>query len=277
MILGAASVRFADAKAGLDLTQEATFTTPISTTAVPVSWENSVGLNIALEDLESEPQEPVQYAELPPPAAALKNYESWKKDFSRWLYASQKLEVLSSAFLGEFSRPGESERDFRIRLQQSAREERDRQVEELRKKYAPRMDSLQERLRRAQLAVEQEASQARQQQIQTAISFGTTLLGAFLGRKGVGVSTLGRATTAARGVGRVLKEQQDIGRAKENVVDLRQQLADLEAEFRTETEALASRMDPMQEQLQSVALKPKKTDIAVKLVALVWMPVICRE
>jgi hypothetical protein len=196
-------------------------------------------------------------------AAAPKNYESWKKDFSRWLYASQKLEVLTSPALGEFSKPGEPERDFRIRLQQAGREERDRQVEELRKKYATRMESLQERIRRAQLAV---------QQIQTAISFGTTLLGAFLGRKTISVSTLGRATTAARGVGRVLKEQQDIGRATESAAALQQQLSDLEAEFKSETEALALRMDPMQELLLPVALKPKKSDIAVKLVALVWMP-----
>jgi len=59
-----------------------------------------------------------------------------------------------------------------------------------------------------------EAEQAKQQKIQTAISMGATLLGAFVGRKAISYSTLGRATTTLRGAGRTLKETQDIERAR---------------------------------------------------------------
>jgi len=120
--------------------------------------------------------------------------------------------------------------------------------------------------------MEREAAQASQQQLQTVISFGTTLLGAFMGRKKLSTSTLGRAATAARGLGRTMKERQDVGTAQESVASLQQQIADLEAEFQAETERLAQGTNPLTEVLESLEIKPKKTDIAVRLVALVWVP-----
>src|SRR6185436_16637407 len=128
------------------------------------------------------------------------------------------------------------------------------------------------RIRRAQQAVDRESAQANQAKVQTAISFGTTLLGALFGRKAVSVSTLGRATTAARGVGRSMKEQQDIGRAGETVEALQEQLNALEAELQTETQALEAKIDAQNETLETISIKPKKTNISVQLVALAWAP-----
>jgi hypothetical protein len=39
-----------------------------------------------------------------------------------------------------------------------------------------------------------------------------------------------------------------------------------------ETDALAAATDPLNEKLETVSLKPTKANIAVKLVALAWMP-----
>lgn len=277
MILGSGAVRFVDMKTRLEVTQEAVWMTPITPSSATlaedgVNWENATEVNVAISDLEKSPQEPAQYAELPVVVGKAKSYDLWSRDFAKWLYANQKLELLKSPGLKEFSKPGESERGFRIRLQQTAHEQRDEWTEQLRKKYAPKIVALEERIRRAQQAVDREAEQAKQQQLQTAISFGTTLLGAFLGRKAVSASTLGRATTAARGVSRAMKERQDIGRATETVEALQQQLADLEAQFQSEITALEMKIDPLSENLETVAVRPKKTDISVRLMALVWVP-----
>jgi hypothetical protein len=53
---------------------------------------------------------------------------------------------------------------------------------------------------------------------------------------------------------------------------LQQQLADLEAQFKTETDTLAAATDPLNERLETISLKPTKANIAVKLVALAWTP-----
>ena len=60
-----------------------------------------------------------------------------------------------------------------------------------------------------------------------AVSLGATIFGALLGRKAISASSLGRATTAARGMSRIGKESQDVTRATENVTALKSQEGDL--------------------------------------------------
>lgn len=276
-LIGVARVAFSDAKAKVDTTQELTFLTPVSDQAIPVRWEDASEAGFTASDLGKDSTAGAQFSPLPQAAAKPKSYVTWQKDFATWVYGSQRLTLWRSPGLKQLSQPGETERDFRVRLQQAAREQRDRTVEALREKFAPRIASLQERLRRAQQSVDRETEQAKQQKAQTAISFGATLLGAVVGRRALGATTLGRATTAARGVSRSMKEQEDIGRAQETVASLQQKLAALEEEFRAETAALEAKMDPQAEELESLTLRPKKADISVQLVALAWAPFWDRE
>ncbi len=272
MAFGSAKVYFVDAKAKIDEEQTVAVLAPITDQAVAVDWGEAPAVDLADSDLEKEPNAAATFASLSTAVTKVKGLDSWKRSLADALYRTQKLEMFRSSNLSQISKPGESERDFRIRLQQTAREERDSRVEQLRQQYAPKLAALQDRIRRAQQAVEREAQQAQAQKIQTAISFGTTLLGAFLGRKAISASTLGRATTAARGVSRSMKESQDVARAGETAEALQQQLADLESQLQQETAALESKVDSMTETLETVIVKPKKTNISVSLVALAWAP-----
>lgn len=271
-LLGAAQVRFVDAAAHVDSPRDLILLTDIEAGAVSVDWQNSKEAAFTLDELDGEPAEEAFFGSLSAEAAKARNYAAWSRDLVAWLYGSQTLELLRSPSLGETSRPGESERDFRVRLQQAGRESRDASVEKLRRAYAPKMTALEERIRRAEQAAERERQQASQQKMQTVVSIGATLLGAFLGRKAVSTSTMGRAATAARAGSRTWKETQDIARAVETVEALRQQLSDLEAQFRAEAQALESMLNPATETFDSIAVKLKKTNIMVRLVALCWTP-----
>jgi hypothetical protein len=272
MLLGAAQVRVSDSKAGVDVTQGVTVLVPISDGAVAVDWDRAAESGLALADLESSPLNGAQFGSIPSAASKAKNYDTWNKDFTGWLFRTQKVDLFKSPGTKELSKPGESERNFRVRLQQSGREARDKQSDSLRQKYAPKIAALQDRIRRAGQMVERQQAESRSSQIQAAISVGATILSAFLGRKTISATNIGRATTAIRGAGRAIKESKDVGQAEENVAALQQQLADLEAQFKTETDALATATDPLNEKLEPVSLKPIKANIAVKLVALAWTP-----
>jgi prefoldin subunit 5 len=266
-ILGAARVSFSDVKSRVSETKACQYLVEVTDSAIPVEWESAEASETAISDLERGPDAgEARYANLPSPAGSARNYAAWTRDFSTWLYGSQALELFYSASTKEYSKPGESERDFRVRVAQGAREQRDDAVDTLRKKYAPKMTTLQERLRKAKASVQREKEQARNAGLQAAVSIGSSLLGAFTGRKIRG------ASTAARGIGRSMSEKQDINRAEDTVEAMEKQLADLNAEFEAETADLASRIDPATEELQTVTVKPKKADIIVNLVALAWVP-----
>jgi len=270
VIYGAANVRFTDPKWRVDTTKLVSLTTPVSDSAVPVEWENASRVEWAPEMLERDAPEGTKFAPLPSAASKPKNYDTWTKQLLASLCASESIELMRSPSTNELSRPDESEREFRARISHGSREDRDRALDELRRKYAPRQAALDEKLRRANQVVERESQQATGQGIQTAISVGATIVGALLGRKAISASTIGRATTAARGVGRTMKESEDISRAKETVAALEEQHKQLDADFAAESAALDATNDTGTETLEKISIKPKKTNITVKLVGLVW-------
>lgn len=272
MLLGSARVRFSDSKSGIDSPQDLTILAPIADGPVAVDWDKASSVGLSVDDLEQDPEAGAQFLALSGSAGKVKNYVDWNKDFGGWVYRTQKVELFKSPSTKAVSALGETERDFRVRLQQVGREVRDKAVEELRQKYASKITTLEDRIRRAELAKEKQQTESRASQMQAAISVGASILGAFMGRKTISASNIGRATTAIRSAGRVMKESKDVGVAEENVAALQQQLADLEAQFKSESDALAAATDPLNEKLDTISIKPTKANIAVKLVALAWTP-----
>lgn len=272
MIFGSAMVYYLDAKAGISTQHPLAFFAEFPEEGFDVNWNESIPVDLQTTDLEKFPDEDGVYASFPGTAVKGKNYDRWNKALSDSLFRNQTLKLLKSPSAQELSHPSETERDFRIRVQQTVREKRDQLIAKLRERYAPKLNALQERIRKAEQSVAREAEQASQQKVQTAISFGTTILGAIFGRKKLSTSSIGRATTAARGVGKSMKESQDIDRAQENVEVLRKQYQDLEEELRLEVETATTTLDSVTEDLETVELKPTKANIKVQMISFVWAP-----
>jgi len=265
MIVGAAQVRFSDTKAKVNIAKEHLLLAPITDDPIPVNWDNSKELTMKISDLQNSPPGEYAYANLPSAAANAKNYVAWEKDFQNWLYTTQKLELLKSVHLNETSRPEETERDFKIRLQEIAREKRDQQVEKLREKYSKVFARLDERVRKAQMTLEEQKAQATSQKYQTAASIGETLLGSFLGRK-----SSARITKTSRALARSRKEARDRENAEANLKALQQERAKLDSMFQSEVNKIETIANTYAETLEKVLITPSKSDITVHLVALAW-------
>ena len=266
-LFASASVHYQDAKRGLDHAEEVALLAPLVEDGV--DWYAAEAVDLGKDDLESEPVPGARFAALPGVAVKARSYDAWRKALQECLYRTRKCELFRSDTIGEVSRPGEAERDFRIRLTEAAREKRDEQVDALRKKYGVKIAQLQERKRRAEQAKEVQENQARQQTLSTVITAGSAVLGMFFGRKRSSLSGIG---AAARAGGRTLQERQDIERAEETVAAVDKQLADLNAELETEVDHLQDRFDPEAGELEVLGLKPKKTDIEVRFLTLAWAP-----
>jgi hypothetical protein len=271
-LLGAARVVYSDAKLGIDETRDIVVTTPIVDGPVPVDWDHAEPADFDVRQLTREPVRPASFDPLPSSAANPRKYGAWTKDFVRWGGQSQTIELLKNRRTKAVSRAEETERDFQIRSQTALREERDREMKRVRDRYAPRLATLDDRIRRAQGAVQREQEQATESKMQTGVSVAATIFGALLGRKAVSATTLGRATTAARGAGRIGRATQDVARAQAEVAALTVKRDELAQTIQRELDAIAAQWDAREEPLERVVVKPKRGGVSVQLVALVWLP-----
>lgn len=237
---------------------------------VVLDWDNAVSVDPAFIELSALPD--AGFRPLPGDAQKSASYRKWQKDLLRWVRQNQALTLFRSKSHKMTSNVDENEGDFRARLSQAAREKRDLAVEKIRTRYNKRFATLKDRLIRAEQAIARESEQAKSSKVQTAISFGTAILGAFLGRKAVSVGTASRMGTAMRSAARVQKEKMDVTRAAERADSIRNQLADLEARLQADIDKIEFNMDPETEPFDEIAIKPKSTNITLELYGLVWLP-----
>jgi hypothetical protein len=271
-LVGTADLHFANARADIDRWETVSYVTSLASRQAGNVWSKAEHLPDGEPPHDSEPRDDAAYATMPAAAGRAKSYTSWKRAFKTYLYQHRTLSLWKCKPLKLTSSVDESEADFRVRVREAARERRDTVVEKLRKRYSPKLARLQDQINRAETRVSREESQYGQQKAQTAISMGATVLGALFGRKLGSVGTVGRATTTMRGVGRAAREREDIARAKQRVDELRTKLVELEAEFEDETAQLRDEVDPDLIEIEELPIRPRKADITVGRVALLWLP-----
>ena len=233
-------------------------------------WDAAEALAVR-PDAAPAPDDAATFAPLPDALAAALRSPRTEADLKRWLQSARPLRLLASPALRAVSAPGEDERAFRIRLGHMAREARDAQKDDLRERYAARLDALQKRMRQADTALDREAAQASQSKIDTAVRIGTSLLGAFLGR-GRGRSALSGLGTAARSASRATTAHSDVRRATEARDALSAEYAGLDAELARELESVEIAFVPETAPLDAVEVAAKQTGIVVTELALAWLP-----
>lgn len=271
-LVGAARLNYTDSKLGIDESRDVVITTPIVDGPVPVDWEHGEPADFDVRALQKHPPHVAVFDSLPSAAATSRKYAQWSKDFSGWLAQSQAIELFKNARTKVVSHPDERERDFRIRLQTTVREQRDAEMAKVREKYASRLSTAGDKVRRAESAVQKQQEQASESKLQTGVSVAATIFGALIGRSAMSASTLGRATTAARSVSRIGRESQDVARAEADLGAVKQKHDELTEALNEELQQIADRWDTSGDTLDRVVVKPKRGSVAVQLVALVWLP-----
>ncbi len=266
-LVGSARVRFSDTKSGAEEIRDLLLASAIPDGLDAAAWTETV--DAEPKDFTTTPPADALFAELPTAATAPKSYAQWEKDFTRWIADNERCRLLSAPALKLAARPGESEADFRARASLAQRELRDEKVDALRKKFAPKQSSYETRLARAQANVEKQKEQSRNATFSSAISIGSTLLGAFLGRKTISASTINRAGTAARGVGRAMREGADVDAARESVETVLAEKAKFEADCEAELAALSASLS--EPEITALDLKPARGGITVNFFGLGWI------
>jgi hypothetical protein len=269
-VLAAAEVRYAQARLGVDEARSLQVLVPLEDGPIPFSLDRAAEVDLPIDRLETEPTDGAAYAALPAEASQPRSYTAWGRELVRWIASSRPLVLYESKALKLHSRVGESEREFRTRLAERSREARDERADRIRRRYASRAATLQDRLRRAEQAASRKAAQSQQ----AALGTGVAVLGGILGAmmSGGARSQLGRASTAARGAGRVAQTRQEQAMAGETVEAVRGQIDELERELQAELRQVDDTAAGETE-LEEVAVRANLNAVSLRVVALAWLPV----
>lgn len=270
-------LHFANATAKVDLWRELSLLNSFPEAGDSVCWDDAaVHFGEGLAHRRSA-ETGAALGTLPDSASAAKNYKSWERELKSHLYQEHSLTIWKSSLLKTQSEPDELKGDFISRLNQIAREQRDVAVEKLRSRHAPKVARLQDRIRKAQARVETQKGQLKRATLQTAMSFGTTLIGALMGRKALSTTTAGRASTTMNRAARSRQEKADVTRAQADVEALQEELDRLESDFLDAADELKAKYNPDTLELTERIIRPRKTDIAIKDMALAWAPWVVDE
>ena len=268
-LYGTAVLHYISAREGIDEWREVALVAPLGGKVDSNPWDDAGAVRVDQEiELEELHDNTASFSSLPVAATQAKAYKSWRKKLADHLYRSERMQLLSCRKPKLTSSPGESEGDFRARLGLLLREARDLAVAKLQQKYEPKLHRLQERRRNAEQVVQKQRAQRTSAGLGAMLSVGTSLLGSLFGRRKVSTG-VGRAI---RGASRVGSEHGDVKRAQEDVKSLQKRERELDEAFQRDAKALEAKFSPGSIKIQSKDLPPRKSDIDVNDVVLLWTP-----
>jgi hypothetical protein len=271
-LLVAVTAYYANARAQVDRRVESVLNVSISPDDLTIDWDAAHKLPIESGALAREATPGLAFAGVPALLTNAGKQRTWESSFKRWFRSNRPLRILHCAALKLYSEPGEAEGEFRARLQHAANENRDVNVAKLRKSYETKVARVESRLLTAKQALERESEQARGAKLDTALSVGTAVLGALLGRKRISVTSVNRGSTAIRKAGSASKQAGDVRRARERIAALEAQMQELADAFDSDIAALDAAFDAQTEPLTETLIKPKATDIEVLFLGIGWVP-----
>ncbi len=258
-------VGFFSQSRGIDEVEEETIALALEASDHSVDWELAQEDEIDFSRFPRQAPADAKLKKIPDFIREDKGLRSVKKILEETLYQQRKLELYRCKSPKMESSPYESQADFKVRLQDRLNDKKEEEIDRLKERYEKRGTVLQDRLRRAEARVEKEESDVSSKTTDTMISAGMAVLGALFGHR----STAKIGTTLNKG-SRILKERGDVDRAEQRADEAQKKIDDLGYELEEKIDDLADRYDIENCEISTFAIKPRRSDIGVEEIALVW-------
>lgn len=261
-------LRFFNQKKGIDTQENLFYKLPLDAKTFTLEWQNAHEESVAQKSLQAPTN--ASYAELPEIVLREKSLKSFERGVSDFVYESKNLELFVCNDLDLESKLHESKRDFLVRMEDTLKEIREERIQKLQEKFESDYEKLQDKLQKLDMKLKKEEAEASSKIADTLIDVGMTLVSAFFGKKTLSASTISKGASAlSKGKG-VLKEKTDVANAQLLLSDVQEEMQLLEERLKEEIEEITKELDSKNYPLESLIIKPKKSDIIVTDFALLW-------
>ncbi|CAA6828039.1 MAG: FIG00495827: hypothetical protein [uncultured Sulfurovum sp.] len=260
--LGAlAKVHFYNQRKGIDEEKELILSLPISSTQRSIDWQEAIQEDESFENYTHSAPSKAKFQSLPKVVLEDKGLKRAVKELKETLYQEQHLPLLRCKSLKLESQVGESESDFKVRIQDSLDDKKEQEIEKLQARFDKKEKTLLTRLNRAKERVEKEEADSTSSMIETGIA----VLGALFGR--TTPTKIGRAFKKGSSI---LKERGEMSRAEERLSAIEEDMESLEYALEDTIDSLNEKYSIDNWEVEAFKIKPRKTDIDVEHCAVVW-------
>ena len=271
-LIGTAEVRFIDRKRNINEQHERVLLAQGSFDPRRFDWDEAERLAVAPRDLLDDPERVDEdqgpyFAPAPEDANSSRELTSLKKKLADWLYYNSAQKITVHPELDVFQHPDETERQFKIRLQQAAREARDAEVDKLEQKFEKQIERLEDKLRKEERELTEDEADYNARKQQEWVGIGESVLGFFMGRRST------RAVSGAMSKRRMTSNAwQDIEESKAEIAELQKDIKELEEELAAASQEITRKWADALNNLSTEEITPRRTDVSVDLVAVAWLP-----
>jgi len=253
-------VYYHDGRRGIEITEEGSLFLDLGGVQ-SADWEEAEPEELDFTKLPmTEPKDAV-YAPVPDFVLEDTALKKTTRGLIDYLYQSSRLEMYRCKRLRMESEADQALSDFKVTVQGELDERKEEALEVLQERYEKKEQRLKEQLLRAKERVEKEKGD----QMSSLLNVGASILGALFGR-----ATATKIGTTISRSSRAYKERGDVSRAEGKVIEIEEKIDDLEAELEEKIEDLAEKYSLEQYEIEPFSIKPKKRDIHVEAIAVIW-------
>jgi len=264
-LYGRGRVHFVKSAYDTDLWEERMFLKLVRNDELPNEiWDRATPLAARL-DVVTEQDGEATFQNVPDCLLAAKNYKTWEKELKEFLYRGQSLGLFRFRELKMTSSPGETEGEFRVRLETALSELRDRETEKLREQYAAKFQKLRDEIKQAEARHDKETAQYKSRRMESVLTVGWSFMKAVMGRRT-------RGAASVKSVGQASRDRQDMINAEAKSDQLQDKFRDMEVEFKNAMSQLATKLDSGRVELEPIEIPPRKSDISVEEMLVAWIP-----
>jgi hypothetical protein len=230
-----------------------------------LQWENYTWNVYLPGKLQSQPQPQARFSTLPGWLTDARKMTSLQKNFLDWVYRNGTIRIHANTTLGVYAGPQVTTAEFHELCSQAARTALKTEQEKATAAYEGKLTLLRQKIERQKLAVQEQEDVASRRKGETWVAGGEIVLGLFSKRK--------RSLSTALSKNRMAeKAKSDLGEASQQLADLQEQLANLQQARDSAIQQVQDKWGQSVNDETDIPIPLAKKDIFPELFGIGWLP-----
>jgi hypothetical protein len=265
-LLAQAVVRYQDKKASVYTARIYAYLISDLQKAGIIHWEQYLVEPVDSRSVSGTPFEAAAYGEMAPGLTDASRMTALKREVVDMLYNTARLIVPHNPELKVYGNPDADFSQFQSAAAQVARENRDKELDAINKKYVGLMEKLDEKVRRKEQELRSEEQELRDRKREELFTTGEAVYSLW---KGYANYTLSRVSRAAR---ERRQTKYDLQESREFLAEAEQEADQIQHDFEAEMQAANEKWAQIANRTQDYVVSPLKKDIQLELFGIGWVP-----